>query len=98
MNNISIQIKNFFSNSLSLKSNLVVLFYIGLLILIGFEALVVKSSLGQALASKKDQPPSRSVQKVRVNFMDYNAGIEKINSGKNFKPSLSPQQNPFKNR
>lgn len=98
MPNLSIKLKNFASNLLALKKNLAIVFYLGLLVLVGFEVWTVKTSVDQAMASLQVQPPSRTVQRVRINFTDYDAGVKKIQNGLNFSPNLHPAQNPFKGK
>ncbi len=98
MSNISIQLKNFSNKFLAIKNNFVVFFYIGLLILLFFEFLVVQDSAKTVLESNKDQLPSHSVQKVRINFTDYNANLKKVENAQNFVPDTNIVSDPFRSK
>jgi hypothetical protein len=98
MSNISIGIKNSTAKILSVKNNFSIFFYIGLAILLFFEFLVLQDLLKVVLESAKDQLPSHSVQRVRINFADYDQNLKKVEDAQNFEADISPPQNPFKSK
>ncbi|MBL8030434.1 MAG: hypothetical protein JNN11_04270 [Candidatus Doudnabacteria bacterium] len=98
MTNLSIKFKNFSSTVLALKNNLIIFSYLALVVLIGFEFFVVKQSFDQVLDSNKQQPPSRTVQKVRVNFIDYENNLKRLSEAKEFEAKAEVPANPFKSK
>lgn len=98
MTNLTISVKNLGHAALALKNNLVIFSYIALGVLLIFEFFVVKQSLSQILDINKPQPPSRTVQKVRVNFADYENNLKRLTDAKSFSSDINIDYSPFKSK